>query len=150
MNQGNVALGFSEQAVTWNPARSDFLPVVTPHPWLHSLLGTHLNVEEALNWTQIDPLKKKALEEKKLKNEVLPVIFFLFQGKQSAVLSPCAVACCSYSWHSGLTDRCFRMTQVRSDEQEVCLQLACRAVQMSSCIITELSRLPYVSKPPLC
>lgn len=35
MNQGSVAPGFSEQAVTWNTARSDFLPTVSPlapHP----------------------------------------------------------------------------------------------------------------------
>lgn len=30
MNQGNVAPWFSEQAVTWNTARSDFLPVSPP------------------------------------------------------------------------------------------------------------------------
>lgn len=35
MDQGSVAPGFSEQAVTWNTARSDFLPTVSPlapHP----------------------------------------------------------------------------------------------------------------------
>lgn len=64
MNQGNVAPWFSEQAVTWNTARSDFLPVRPPAPsQFHSPLGTRLNVKEALNWTQIDPLRKKLLKE---------------------------------------------------------------------------------------
>lgn len=51
-----------------------------PHPWLHSLLGTHLNVEEALNWTQIDPLKRK------LKKWSLACDFFSFFQENSLLV----------------------------------------------------------------
>lgn len=77
MNQGNVAPGFSEQAVTWNTARSDFLLVVTPP--IPQPAGLPFKRWGSI---QLNPdwfSKEAAWKENVLKKSlVLPVKFFNF------------------------------------------------------------------------
>lgn len=112
VNHGNAAPGFWEQAVTWNSARSDFLPVVFPP------------IPQACSW----PFKRRGsfklkadwfAKEVALEEDAMNYI----DGCWTSVVSVRflnIVECCSYSWHSVLRNKHCRVTRAQSDE-ELCL-----------------------------
>lgn len=136
MNQGNVAPGFWEQAVTWKCARSDFLAVVPLHPLLApappsrtppvpqpALLKPHGNV----TLTRMLSFKFKKKKKKPIKRTIYFYLSSLFTSLFNFQRKPVSRASLaaprrSYSWHRRLTDGRFRANKLADqDEEGVCL-----------------------------